>query len=118
MKALYRFTIKNLIQNKNRTIVTIIGVMLTCILMFGLGIGASTLREAMKHDILVETGAYHVKYDGLAFKNYETIKQNRDVDIIEYEKTVKSTVLEKNQYEATPMILLTEMDIHLGILSL
>jgi len=118
MKALYRFTIKNLIQNKNRTIVTIIGVMLTCILMFGLGIGASTLREAMKHDILVETGAYHVKYDGLAFKNYETIKQNRDVDIIEYEKTVKSTVLEKNQYEATPIDIIDRNGYTLGYFEL
>lgn len=104
MKVLYQFTKKNLIQNKNRTMVTIIGVILTCILMFGLGIGASTLREAMKHDIQVETGIYHVKYDELPFKDLEKIKLNRNVETIEYEKIIKNVLFEKNKYEKAQLI--------------
>ncbi len=99
MKVLYQFTKKNLMQNKNRTIVAIIGVTLTCILMFSLGIGASTLRESMKHSIKVETGIYHVKYDELPFKDYEKIKQNHNVETIEYEKVVVNTTIKKEKRE-------------------
>ncbi len=118
MKILYQFTKRNLIQNKNRTMVTIIGVILTCVLMFGLGIGASTLREAMKYNIKVETGAYHVKYDDLSFKDYKKIKQNHNVDVIEYEKTVKSVVFEKGKYEKRTVDIIDRNGYTLGFFEL
>lgn len=118
MKVLYQFTKKNLIQNKNRTMVTIIGVILTCILMFGLGIGASTLREAMKHDIQVETGIYHVKYDELPFKDLEKIKLNRNVETIEYEKIIKNVLFEKNKYEKSSIDMIDRSGYTLGYFEL
>lgn len=118
MKVLYQFTKKNLIQNKNRTMVTIIGVILTCILMFGIGIGTSTLREAMKHDIQVETGIYHVKYEELPFKDYETIRKNSNVDVIEYEKVVKNTVFKKSKYEENAVDIIDRNGYTLGFFEL
>jgi len=118
MKILYQFTKRNLIQNKNRTMVSIIGVMLTCILMFGLGIGASTLKKSMTHDIKVETGIYHVKYEELPFENYEKIKQNQNVDIIEYEKIVQNVVFEKSEYETKSIEIIDRNGYTLGFFEL
>ena len=47
MKILNKLTIKHLIMNKKRTIVTIIGVILSTALMVGIGLIISSFRETL-----------------------------------------------------------------------
>mgnify|MGYP002617731945 CR=1 FL=1 len=56
MKILNKLTIKNLLKNKKRTIVSIIGIMLSTALMVGIGLLCSTFRELMIKEILDKTG--------------------------------------------------------------
>ena len=47
MNILNKLTIKHLKMNKKRTIVTIVGVILSTALMVGIGLLLSTFREVM-----------------------------------------------------------------------
>lgn len=99
MKALYTFTKKNLIKNKNRTIVSIIGVVLTCVLMFGLGLGFSTIREMMIQEEYLLSGKAHVTYTKLPFSSYQTILNDKDVDKVEYTRELDYDLYEYDDLE-------------------
>lgn len=60
MKILNKLTIKHLKSNKKRTIVTIIGIILSTALMVGIGLLISTLRDAMVREVELSNGTHHV----------------------------------------------------------
>ena len=57
MKLLNRLTIKHLLMNKKRTIVTIIGITLSTALMVGIGLLVSTFLQAMIDDTISSSGS-------------------------------------------------------------
>lgn len=59
MKILNKLTIKHLTSNKRRTIVTIIGIILSTALMVGIGLLFSTMRENAIAQIIKSNGSYH-----------------------------------------------------------
>ena len=99
MKVLYQFTKRNLVQNKHRTIVTIIGVVLISILMFGIGLGFSTLRESMIIDEYRNVGKHHVLYTNVPYQSYKTIIKDKNVDIAEYSKSIDFAYFSNGKYE-------------------
>ncbi len=91
MKNLYNFTIKNLKTNKKRTIVTIIGIVLSCSLLFGVGFFASTYRENLIREIIEYNGSHHIEYRDLKYSKLNIIKNDFDVkDVLTKVKYVKS----------------------------
>lgn len=81
MKILSKFTFKNLIKNKKRTIVTIIGTILSVTLLFSVGIIASTLRQNELNSAIENSGDQHVKINNV--DNSKEVK-----DIIENDKDI------------------------------
>lgn len=65
MKILNSLTIKNLLLNKRRTIVTIIGVILSTSLMVGIGLLVSSILDNMISETISYSGSYHVIYRNL-----------------------------------------------------
>ena len=59
MKILNKLTIKHLLENKKRTIVTIIGIILSTALMCGIGLLFSTVLDNSIKMIKDETGDYY-----------------------------------------------------------
>ncbi len=59
MKILNKLTIKHLKQNPKRTIVTIIGIILSTALMVGIGLLFSSARDMMTQVIIEDSGKYH-----------------------------------------------------------
>ena len=84
MKLLNRLTRKHLLMNKKRTIVTIIGVILSCALMMGIGLLISSVYQNLEDSILKYSGNYHVKLDGINRKDLNTVKQNVYVESVDY----------------------------------
>ena len=74
MNILNRLTIKHLCMNKRRTIVTIIGIILSCSLMVGLGTIASSFREYLIHDDEASGGKWHAEILGVPYSNYKYIE--------------------------------------------
>lgn len=79
MKILNRLTIKHLLLNKKRTIVTIIGITLSMALMLGCGLLASSFIEEMKLETIMSSGSYHVSFNNLSNEQANTLIQNINV---------------------------------------
>ena len=62
MSVLNRLTIKNLRLNKKRTIVTIIGIILSTALMVGIGLLFSSFQDLMIRDTIGYNGKYEANY--------------------------------------------------------
>lgn len=71
MSILNKLTLKNLRLNKKRTIVTIIGIILSTALMVGIGLLFSTFQDYMIKDIEEYEGRYHALYKDVSSDKLE-----------------------------------------------
>ena len=84
MKILNKLTLKHLKLNKRRTIVTIIGVILSTSLMVGIGLIVSSFRESMIKDAIYYNGSQHIAITGL--DESQAIELEKNYSIKEYGK--------------------------------
>ncbi len=84
MNILNKLTIRHLKLNKKRTIVSIIGIILSTALMVGIGLLFSTLRDNAVHETIINRGSYHSMLKDVS---------GRDIDTIEKEKGIKDYFL-------------------------
>lgn len=80
MSILNHLTIKHLKMNPKRTIVTILGIVLSMALMLGCGLLASSFIESMKEETIERNGSYHVRIDALDQKNAQMIANHLEVE--------------------------------------
>ena len=80
MNILNKLTIKHLKMNKKRTIVTIIGIILSTALMVGIGLLMSTMRENMIDLVKKERGSQHAIIYNLSQDDLSHIKSNNNVN--------------------------------------
>lgn len=76
MKVLNRLTIKHLFMNKKRTIVTIIGIILSTALMVGIGLLLSTFLYSMQQDAIQFSGSHHAYFDNITKEEKNTLELN------------------------------------------
>lgn len=74
MSILNRLTIKNLRLNKKRTIVTIIGIILSTALMVGIGLLFSSFQDLMIRDTIGYNGKYEANYSDVDLDKLNNIK--------------------------------------------
>ena len=82
MKILNKLTLSNLKLNKKRTMVTIIGIMLsTALITVVIGMVTSG-TEALKGYAMKTSGDYHVEFTNVPIEESGYIKENRNVGSI------------------------------------
>lgn len=86
MNILNRLTIKHLTMNKRRTIVSVVGIILSTALMVGIGLLLSTFREVMIKDIEKYNGTHHAVIDKVEINDLSIISNNSNVTNIKYKK--------------------------------
>lgn len=86
MNILNKLTIKHLTMNKKRTIVSIIGIILSTALMVGIGLLLSTFRELMIDDVIQYKGDYHAAIVDVDTSKVSTIENNSNVDNLYYKQ--------------------------------
>lgn len=87
MNILNKLTIKHLKMNKKRTIVSIVGIILSAALMVGIGLLMSTMRENMIDMVISENGSEHVSFYNLKEEDYNYIKDSDKIkEILTSEK--------------------------------
>lgn len=79
MNILNKLTQKHLTMNKKRTIVTIIGIILSTALMVGIGLLLSTFREGMIEDVISYKGEYNARINDISKNNISIINNNTNV---------------------------------------
>ena len=98
MSILNRLTIKNLLLNKKRTIVTIIGIILSTALMVGIGLLFSSFQDLMIRDTIGYSGKYEAKYNDVDLIKLNDIK-NKNFTYF-YEKPIGFSKIESsNEYK-------------------
>ena len=94
MDVLNKLTIRHLKLNKRRTLVTIIGIMLSCALMLGIGLLISSARESAIESVKKYSGDQHAYVLDLSIDEYSKLLKNDKIDRIEY-----SSYLGFSEYE-------------------
>lgn len=95
MNILNKLTIKHMTMNKKRTIVTIIGVILSTALMVGIGLLFSSIRDNSVKMTIHEEGAHHVLIKGVDVEKLEVLKKNVKVKQVDFIKTIGYSKLEE-----------------------
>ena len=76
MNILEKLTIKNLKLNKKRTIVTIIGIILSTALMVGIGLLFASFQNYMIKETISYDGSYESFYKNA---NITNLKENKEL---------------------------------------
>ena len=79
MSILNKFTVKNLKLNKKRTIVTIIGIMLSTALICGVAGLVSSFRASLINAIKIQDGNYHVAFHDIPEEKLKYISENQKI---------------------------------------
>ncbi|MDD4547880.1 MAG: FtsX-like permease family protein [Bacilli bacterium] len=101
MNILNKLTIKHLTMNKKRTLVTILGVALSCALMVGIGLIFSSIRDYAIKEVKVSNGSHHAKILSLSKNDLLILEDNDNIKNIMYERNLGFALLEgsKNEYK-------------------
>ncbi len=98
MSIMNKLTIKNLCLNKKRTIVTIIGIILSTALMVGIGLLFSSFQDLMIRDTISYNGRYEAKYNDVDLIKLNDIKNENFTYF--YEKPIGFSRIESsNEYK-------------------
>lgn len=82
MRLLNRLTITNLKQNRRRTIMTIIGIMLSVALITSIANLYVSAEESLIVHVKKKTGDYHYGFQNMSKEDIDKLRQNRDVETI------------------------------------
>lgn len=88
MKILNQLTIKHLKMNKKRTIVTIIGIVLSTALMVGIGLLFSTIQDNSIRTLKKDLGDYHALYSNIAHEKLDIFSNNHHVEEYFYDAPI------------------------------
>ena len=104
MNLLNRLTIKNLKLNKKRTLVTIIGIMLSVALVTAVATMYSSCIKSLINFETYQKGNFHVAFFEVPLNEVETIKNNRGVDDVYLTKDIGYAKLEESKNEYKPYV--------------
>lgn len=102
MNILNKLTIKNLKLNKKRTIVTIIGIILSTALICAVAGMVSSLQATLVENAKVEYGNRHITIEEVSKDNLKYFKNNKNIENIYITQNIGYALIENNQYEYQP----------------
>lgn len=104
MNILNKLTIKHLKLNKKRTVVTIIGIILSTALMVGIGLLFSTMRDNYMQEIIANNGSQHVIFENIPYQKRNLILQNSNIKQTITNVPIGYAKLEKGMNEFKPYL--------------
>lgn len=104
MKILNKLTVKNLKLNKSRTIVTIIGIMLSCALIMVVAGMAASAQQTMVNLQINDTGNYDLFVKGANKKIIDNAQANRNVKDIYIKQNLGCAYLPQAKFDTKPYI--------------
>lgn len=108
MNLLNKLTIKNLKLNKKRTIVTIVGIILSVALITAVSTMYSSALSSLIDFETYEKGNFHVAFYNVPVTEIDTFKNNRCIENIFITKDLGYAKLENSQNEYKPYAFIKE----------
>lgn len=113
MKQLFYLILKHLRTNKKRTIATIIGIILSTSLLFGVGLFFSTYRDNLIKEVTAQIGPHHIEYKNVDYSKLNIINSNLDVgNILTKVKYITNGKITNDQYHTNIEIWGLDTDYH------
>lgn len=110
MKVLNKLTVKSLKLNKKRTIVTIIGIMLSTALICGVAGLVSSFQKTLINWSIRENGDFHTTFYDVPSDKIKYITENEKVDKYFYTGEIGWAKLEGSKNENKPYLHVLEYD--------
>lgn len=110
MNILKKFTKKNLKLNKKRTIVTIIGIMLSTALICAVAGMVSSTQKTLANAMRADHGNYHMRFENVPAEELKFIEENVNVESYFLTKNVGYAKLEGSINPGKPYLFLMEFD--------
>ena len=110
MNILKKLTLKSLKLNKKRTIVTIIGIILSTALICAVAGMITSVQKTLINYAKSHSGNYHVCFKNIPNDELKYIKENKNVQNYFLSKNVGYCKLEKVENEYKPYIFVMEYD--------
>lgn len=106
MNLLNRLTLKNLRLNKKRTLVTIIGIILSTALITGVATLVSSFRSTIIEYEKQDSGDYHYVFYNVPVDDLKYIKNNRNVENVYLNEDLGYSLLDGSKNEDKPYLYL------------
>lgn len=110
MDILKKFTKKNLKLNKKRTIVTIIGIMLSTALICAVAGMVSSTQKTLANAMRADHGNYHMRFENVPAEELKFIEENVNVESYFLTKNVGYAKLDGSINLGKPYLFLMEFD--------
>lgn len=110
MNLLNKLTKKNLILNKKRTIVTIVGIILSVALITALSSLVMSFKQSALEFERKRSGDYHVAFDHVASRDADKLKNNRYIEDVYFSKEIGYSKLEGIKNEDKPYVYIKAYD--------
>lgn len=110
MNIFHRFTMRSLRQNKTRTIVTIIGIILSVSMITAVTTTISSLQQFMLDVTIQNTGAWHVLVEDINAAQAEKLRNNEEVENCASLKNIGYAKLENSRNSEKPYLYIGAYD--------
>ena len=110
MKLLNSITIKNLRCNKKRTIVTIIGIILSVALICSITSFVVSFQKALLEREIKKRGNYHISIEEVLEENRKYISNNVKIEKIGYEQEIGYAKIPEIKNENKPYVYIKALD--------
>ena len=104
MKLIHHLTWKNMKSSRSRTIVTILGIILSAAMFTAVTTMGVSLRDYMMSAEIAERGDYFIQYDYGTMEDLENLRQEEEVKELGTVKTIGYTQLKTDRKDETFII--------------
>lgn len=110
MNVLRKFTLKTLRRNRTRTVVTIIGVILSAAMFTAVTTFISTMQHFLLESVLASEGSWQSQLTGLPYSSLDQVKDNGKVKTVAVQQEVGYAALADSQNDYKPYLYIQNFD--------
>lgn len=110
MNVLWKLTLRNLKENRKRTLVTIVGILLSSALITAVANMAESFRASMIQYEKIYSGDYHYAFYHVQDENLKYFENNRSIERYGFLQEAGYARLSESQNEEKPYLYLYAMD--------
>ena len=110
MNIVNALTLRHLKLNKRRTIVTIIGVILSVSMITAVSTIVVSFLSMMQRSVMADSGNWHVLYRDIPSQNVDIVMNDENTDTILLSKDIGYAVLEGSKNKNKPYLFIKSYD--------
>ncbi|MBP3038268.1 ABC transporter permease [Bacillaceae bacterium Marseille-Q3522] len=108
MNIVNKLTIRHLLKNKRRTLVTIIGVIISVAMVTAVATLGLSFMDLLKRQTIADEGEWHVLYKDVNKDQLEALKNDKETKSLIVLKDVGYALLDGSQNEGKPYLFIRE----------